>query len=195
MSSSSPWRHAVLVDHPRNVSDEVLKLLAANGGVVMVNFYPSYVSAARNRWEADRAAEKARYDSPPFAGLYIGQPERARAALADWERAHPKPVVTLAQVADHIEHVRDVAGVDHVGLGSDFDGIPDAPDGLQAVDRFPALLAELMRRGRSDRDVAKVAGENVLRVMGEVEQVALTLRASELPSEALAPRAAVSGTP
>jgi len=172
-----------LVDHPRDVPDEVLELTARNGGVVMVNFYPGYVSAARNQWDADHAAEVARTDSPPFAGLYIGQPERAKAALAEWERAHPKPLTTLAQVADHIEHIRKIAGVDHVGLGSDFDGIPDAPRGLEGVDRFPDLLLELMRRGWSDGDIAKLAGENVLRVLAECERVAAGQR-SRMPSEA-----------
>jgi membrane dipeptidase len=170
-----------LVDHPRNVSDDILRALAANGGVVMVNFAPPYVSAARNRWQADRAAEQTRFNSPPFAGLYIGQPERAKAALADWEAQHPRPVTTLAQVADHVEHIRQVAGVDHVGLGSDFDGIPDAPVGLEGVDRYPALLEELMRRGWSDADIAKLAGENLLRTMAAAEQVSLKLRDTAKP--------------
>jgi membrane dipeptidase len=165
-----------LDDHPRNVSDEVLRAVAANGGIVMVNFAPPYVSAARNRWQADDAAERTRYNSPPFAGLYIGQPERAKAALEEWEAQHPRPATTLAQVADHIEHIRQVAGVDHVGLGSDFDGIPDAPVGLEGVDRYPALLEELMRRGWSDADVAKLAGENLLRTMAAAEQVSLRLQ-------------------
>jgi membrane dipeptidase len=165
-----------LDDHPRNVPDEVLRAVAANGGIVMVNFAPPYVSTARNRWEADDAAERTRYNSPPFAGLYIGQPERAKAALAEWEAQHPRPATTLAQVADHIEHIRQVAGVDHVGLGSDFDGIPDAPVGLEGVDRYPALLEELMRRGWSDADIAKLAGENLLRTMAAAEQVSLRLQ-------------------
>ena len=173
-----------LVDHPRDVPDDVLKLVAANGGVVMVNFATGYVSDAVNRWEADRAAELARYDSPPFGGLYIGQPDRAKAALAAWEREHPKPEATLAQVADHIEHIRQVAGIDHVGLGSDFDGIPETPRGLEGVDKYPDLLIELMRRGWSDGDVAKLAGANVLRVMADCEHVAATLRAQQ-PSEAV----------
>jgi membrane dipeptidase len=173
-----------IVDHPRDVADDVLRLVAANGGVVMVNFYPGYVSEARRRWEADRAAEVARYNSPPFGGLYIGQPERARAALAEWERTHPAPPVTISDVADHIEYVRKVAGVDHVGLGSDFDGIPEAPAGLEGVDKYPALLAELARRGWSDADLAKVAGGNVLRVLGRAEEVSVRLRAARPPSTA-----------
>ncbi len=172
-----------LVDHPRNVPDEILTLVAKNGGVVMANFCPCYVSAERNRWQADRDAEQARFSSPPYGGLYIGQPERAAAALAAWDSEHPRPVVTLEQVADHIEHIRRVAGVDHVGIGSDFDGIPDAPRGLESVDRYPALLEELMRRGWSDADIAKLAGENVLRVMASAEQVAMRLRVSRPPSQ------------
>lgn len=179
-----------LVDHPRDVPDDVLRLVAKNGGVVMVNFNPGYISEAFNRWEADRAAEQARFSSPPYGGLYIGQPDRAKEALAAWDKAHPKPQVTLAQVADHIDHIRQVAGVDHVGLGSDFDGITDLPVGLESVDKFPALLAELMRRGWSDADVAKVAGENVLRVLAEAEAVAAKLRATTRPSEAVVEKAA-----
>lgn len=165
-----------LVDHPRNVPDDVLRALAANGGIVMVNFAPGYVSAARNQWEADIAAERTRFNSPPYAGLYIGQPERAKAALAAWEAQHPMPVTTLAQVADHVEHIRQVAGIDHVGIGSDFDGIPDAPVGLEGVDRYPALLEELMRRGWSDADIAKLAGENLLRTFAAAEQVSQRLQ-------------------
>jgi membrane dipeptidase len=168
-----------LVDHPRDVPDDVLALVKKNRGVVMVNFYPGYVSQASARWSADHAAEKARLNSPPFDGLYLGQPERAKAALAEWEKAHPAPLVTIAMVADHIDHIREVAGVDCVGIGSDFDGIPAAPVGLEGVDKFPALLAELARRGWSDADIAKVAGGNMLRVMRDAEAAAKRLQAHE----------------
>jgi membrane dipeptidase len=184
-----------LVDHPRNVPDDILRAVALNGGVVMVNFAPGYVSAARNQWQADRAAEQTRYNSPPFAGLYIGQPDRAKAALAAWDAAHPRPVTTLVQVADHIDHIRQVAGIDHVGLGSDFDGIPDAPVGLEGVDRYPALLEELMRRGWSDADIAKLAGENLLRAMAAAEKVSLRLRASTAPSIAIFDAPKTQGKP
>jgi membrane dipeptidase len=167
-----------VVDHPRNVPDDVLRAVAANGGVVMVNFAPGYVSDARYHWDADEAAERARANNPPYIGLYIGQPERAKAAVAAWTEKHPQPSATLAQVADHAEHIRQVAGIDHVGLGSDFDGIGDAPVGLDGVDKYPALLEELMRRGWTDADIAKIAGENVLRVMAAAEKVAVKLRAS-----------------
>lgn len=170
-----------LDDHPRNVPDDVLRAVAANGGVVMVNFAPPYVSAARNHWEADLAAERTRFNSPPYAGLYIGQPERAKAALTEWQAQHPMPITTLVQVADHVEHIRQVAGIDHVGIGSDFDGIPDAPVGLEGVDRYPALLAELMRRGWSDADISKLAGENLLRALATAEQVSLRLQGALKP--------------
>jgi membrane dipeptidase len=174
-----------LVDHPRNVPDDILRKVAANGGVVMVNFAPGYVSDARNHWDADQAAERTRFNSPPYVGLYIGQPDRAKAALTSWEQAHPRPTVTLAQVADHIDHIRQTAGVDHVGLGSDFDGIEDAPAGLEGVDRYPALFEALMRRGWTDADLAKLAGENVLRVMAAAEKVAVRLRGERPASNAL----------
>jgi membrane dipeptidase len=173
-----------LVDHPRDVPDDVLQLVARNGGVVMVNFAPGYVSEARRRWNAERTAEQARDSSPPFGGLYIGQPERATTALKAWDAAHPKPPVGIGDVADHIEHIRQVAGVDHVGLGSDFDGIPDTPTGLEGVDKFPALLAELAHRGWSDAELAKVAGANLLRVMQQAEAVSARLRAARPPSSA-----------
>ena len=170
-------------DHPRNVSDKVLKLLAANGGVIMINYAPSYVSEARRQWEAARNAEKARYNTPPYGGLYIGQPDKAKAALAAWEKANPRPVVTLAQVADHIDYVVKVAGIDHVGLGSDFDGVESFPEGLGGVDTYPALLIELMRRGWTDEMIAKLAGGNVLRVMEAAERVAASM-AKEPPATA-----------
>lgn len=173
-----------LVDHPRNVSDDVLRLVAQNGGIVMVNFATGYVSEARRRWDADFAAERARLDSPPFGGLYIGDPDRAKAALDEWKAQHPAPKVVLGDVADHIQHIRAVAGIDHVGIGSDFDGIPETPQGLDGVDRYPALFAELARRGWSDADLAGLAGTNLLRVMERAEAVAADLRASESPMQA-----------
>jgi membrane dipeptidase len=171
-----------LDDHPRDVPDDVLKLVAKNRGIVMVTFAPGYVSAERAHWEADRAAEQTRYNAPPYAGLYIGQPERAKQALAEWDAKHPMPAVTIAMVADHIDHIREVAGVDCVGIGSDFDGIPNTPQGLDGVDKFPVLLKELARRGWNDADLGKVAGNNLLRVMREAEIVAKKLQATEQPS-------------
>jgi len=102
--------------------------------------------------------------------------------LAEWDAHHPRPVVTLAMVADHIEHIRHVAGIDHVGIGSDFDGIPNTPKGLEGVDKFPDLLKELARRGWTDEELGKVAGENMLRVMREAAAVAKRLQATEAPA-------------
>src|SRR4051812_20780937 len=160
-------------DHPRNVPDDVLRLVTANGGVVMANFYPGFVSEAYGRRAADRAAEEAR-----LKALYAGQPDRRKAALDAWDAAHPEPPATLAEVADHIDHIRQIAGVDHVGIGSDFDGIDGThPTGLEGVDTYPALFRELARRGWSDADLAKLAGLNLLRAMERAEQVAASMRA------------------
>lgn len=173
-----------LDDHPRDVSDDVLKLVAANGGVVMVNFAPAYLSDAFRRWGAEYAAEKTRLNAPPFGGLYIGQPDKAAAALEEWKRQHPAPRVGISDAADHIDHIAKIAGVDHVGIGSDFDGVDNVlPEGLGDVSTYPALLAELMRRGWSDADIAKLAGGNVLRVMARAEAVAASMK-GELPGTA-----------
>jgi membrane dipeptidase len=167
-----------LSDHPRNVPDDVLALVAKNHGVVMANFATGYVSEARRRWNADQAAEMAR-----DASLFTGQPDRRKAAVAAWEAAHPKPHVTLSQVADHIEQIRKACGVDCVGIGSDFDGVADTPEGLDGVDKYPALLAELARRGWSDEDLGKLAGGNLLRALRETEAVSKRLQTAQ-PSEA-----------
>ena len=173
-----------LVDHPRDVPDDVLRswrpTAASSWSISPRPMCPRRAIAGRPTARRNRRATTAR----PYGGLYIGQPERAKAALAEWEREHPKPVGDArAGRRSHRAHPQ-VAGVDHVGLGSDFDGIPDTPRGLEGVDKYPALLAELMRRGWSDADLAKVAGDNVLRVMAECEHVAATLR-SQQPSEAV----------
>ncbi|MDF0543440.1 dipeptidase [Sphingobium sp. H39-3-25] len=180
-----------LCDTSRNVSDAVLQKLTANGGIVMVNFAPQYISEARRVWGANRSAEQARYNAPPFGGLYIGDPARAKAALEAWEKANPKPVVTLAMVADQVEHIAKVAGVDHVGLGGDYDGIGELPEGLNGVNTYPALLAELMKRGWSDADIAKLAGGNILRVMEQAEKVAASMKGEPA---ATATVAALDGT-
>jgi membrane dipeptidase len=182
-----------LCDHPRDVDDEVLKLVAKNGGIVMVNFYNGYVSEQRRLWDAEYAGQQGKFSTPPFGGLYIGQPDRAKAELAKWEKEHPKPPVTLQQVADHFDHIKQVAGVDHIGIGSDFDGITETPTGLEGVDKYPALLAELMRRGWTDAEIAKVAGENLLRVLAAVEAESARLKRAN-PGGSLATMAELDGT-
>lgn len=168
-----------LDDHPRDVPDDVLRLVKQNHGVVMVNFYPTFISQAVARWGADRAGASAKFDT-----LYVGQPDRAKAALDKWEHEHPQPKATIAMVADHIDHIRKIAGVESVGIGSDFDGIETTPVGLDGVDKYPALFVELARRGWSDDELADLAGRNVLRVMRQAEQVAAHLQATEAPSHA-----------
>jgi membrane dipeptidase len=171
-----------LGSHPRNVPDDILRRVKQNGGVVMVNFCSEYLSDSFNNWVADRVGEQARLVTLPYAGIYIGQPEKAAAALEQWDKAHPKPVVTIAQVADHIDHIVKVAGIDHVGIGSDFDGTVDLPVGLESTEDYPALLVELLKRGWRDADVAKLTSGNLLRVMEANEKIAIRLQKTEAPS-------------
>ena len=173
-----------IVDHPRNVPDDVLAMMRANGGVVMVNYAPGYVSRKRMEWEAARAGVRASYNAPPYSGLYIGQPERAAEALAIWEKANPMPVVTLSEVADHLDHMAKIAGHDYIGIGGDLDGIDTTPTGLEGVETYPALIAELLRRGWSEADCAKLAGGNVLRVLEAAEKVSAGMH-GEVPSAAM----------
>ena len=163
-------------DHPRNVPDDVLKLLPAKGGVVMVNFYPGHLSADYGRWSSERDAEEARGKS-----LWQGQPERRAQAMKDWDAGHPMPKTPVSVVADHIEWVVKLAGHDHVGLGGDLDGVPVAVEGLSGVDGYPLVFAELIRRGWNDVDLAKLAGGNVLRVMRAAEAVAASSGAAPSP--------------
>ena len=167
-----------LADHPRNVPDAILKRVAQNGGVVMVNFVPFYVSEAVRRWSADETAEEARQKA-----LHPGDPAAVKPAMDAWRTAHPRPPVSLKDVADHVEHVRAVAGIDHVGIGADFgdtDGL--VIDGVSGVDSYVDLVAELAGRGWSDADLKKLTGQNILRVMRAVEQVAAS-QANRFPAE------------
>ena len=170
-----------LCDHPRNVSDKVLKEVARTGGIVMVAFAPNYISEERRVWGVQQGAQRALYNQPPLNGLYIGQPDRAKAAMDAWLAANPEPRVTVQMVADHIDHIAKVAGYDHVGLGGDYDGLPALPDGMAGVESYPPLLLELMKRGWSDANIAKLAGGNILRVMEQAEKVAASL-ANEPPA-------------
>ena len=169
-----------LCDYPRNVSDEILKRVKKNDGVVMVNFVPSFVSEEASRHWATREAESAR-----LKAVFPHDTEAVKTGLAAWREQNPAPEVPLAVVADHIDHIRKVAGIDHVGIGSDFDGISATPVGLEDVSTYPALLAELLRRGYSDEDVKKVAGLNLLRVMRQAEKAAAKLQRKTAPSDAL----------
>jgi membrane dipeptidase len=168
-----------LADHPRNVPDAVLRMLPRNGGVVMVNFFCHFIDPARisyNQTESRMARElRARFGADS-AGL--------RRALADWRAANPPPVTPLGVLADHIEHIRRAAGVDHVGYGSDYDGVSCLPAGMEGVDGFALLTAELLRRGWREDDVRKVIGLNLLRAMRQAEAVARRLQRERGPSTA-----------
>jgi membrane dipeptidase len=163
-------------DVPRNVPDAILERLPANGGVVMVTFVPGFLSPAVTEWNRLQGAEQAR-----LAALHPSEPDAVSAGVDAWTRAHPAPRATIADAADHVDHIRQVAGIDHIGLGGDFDGITSVPQGLEDVSTYPALLAELLRRGYSEEDLRKIAGLNVLRVLRAAEQVART-QAGRAPS-------------
>jgi membrane dipeptidase len=158
-----------LTRHARNVPDDVLARLPANGGVVMITFVPPFVSEPVRQHFAARDAERKRLQAT------LSDEDAAR-RLATWDAAHPEPSSTLAEVADHIDHVRKTIGVAHVGLGSDYDGIESTPVGLEDVTKIPDLLAELARRGYNAADLEAVAGGNLLRAFREAERVAWRLQ-------------------
>jgi membrane dipeptidase len=165
-----------VTDHPRNVPDSVLRLMPEDGGIVMVTFVPGFINEEVRSWGASRAAEEARLKS-----LNPGDPATVEAGLEAWVQANPTPRAAIADIVAHIQHVREIAGIDHVGLGGDFDGIGSLPDGVGGVDAYPRILAALMEAGWSEADIRKIAGENLLRVMRSVEAVAAT-KAGERPS-------------
>jgi membrane dipeptidase len=159
-----------ICDHPRNVPDEILARLPGNGGTCMVNFVPAFVSQACRDWERG-------FDFKNVPGR--GQAKELR---QEWIAKHPRPAVKLAEVADHVEHVREVAGVDHVGIGSDYDGVDWLPEGLEDTSCYPALIAELLRRGWSEEDCGKLASGNIIRTLRAAEETARALSASRGPS-------------
>jgi len=166
-----------LVDHPRNVPDEILARMNANGGIVMVTWVPGFVSPARKAWSDGLEAK--------LKGL---RPTEAQAAQTAWVAEHGRaPKATLKDVADHVDHIAQVAGHDHVGLAADFAGGPN-PEGLEDVSTYPALFAELIRRGWTDTDLAKLAGGNLIRTFAAVEQVSDRLRKARKPSLATVER-------
>ncbi len=159
-----------LADHPRNVPDDVLRRIPVNGGVVMVNFFSGFLTPDGARSVVNLFEEEARIraehpDSAAFA-----------AAMDEWFRSRISSRGTVATIADHIDHIVAVAGVDHVGLGSDFDGVPMLPEGMEDVSKLPALTAELVGRGHSAEDLVKILGGNLLRVLEEVERHSVKLR-------------------
>jgi membrane dipeptidase len=167
-----------LCDHPRNVPDDMLARLPGNGGVCMVTFVPAFVSQLCRDWNLEFTAELGR------RGLDHEDMAARKQLLPEWEAGHPRPVATLSQVADHVDHVREVAGIDHVGIGGDYDGTDQLPDGLRDVSCYPALIAELLDRGWSEADCGQLASGNILRVMHEAQAAAAVISARRPPSQA-----------
>jgi membrane dipeptidase len=162
-----------ITDHPRNVPDDILRQLPANGGLVMVTFVPSFVSNEVAEHGRRETAERTRLTNAPDSTA-----ESIAAGLTEWRAANPTPRASMLQVADHIDHIRKVAGIAHVGLGGDFDGISAVVVGLEDVATYPWLLAELIRRGWSDNDIRQLTGRNLLRVMRGAEAAAARLQKS-----------------
>lgn len=160
-----------LAPHPRNVPDSALDAIKANGGIVMVNFYPPYVLEATRQWSADRDAAEAR-----LKALNRGRPDKAKAALAEWDKANPMPRGSIKDVADHLDYIAKRIGADHVGLGGDLDGIEVAVVGLEDASTYPALFIELARRGWSQQDLEKLASRNLMRVLKGAEAYAASQR-------------------
>jgi membrane dipeptidase len=174
-----------IAPHPRNVPDDILRKVQSNGGVVMVNFFPGFVvpEYARASAEARERLRAEHRDRRHFAR-----------ALEAWYKAHAFPRGDVALVADHIDHIVKTAGIDHVGIGSDFDGITATPEGLDDVSCYPRLTEELLKRGYTEEDIRKVLGGNVLRAMRQAERVAAELRAT-VPPEVDSPPKPVEGSP
>ena len=164
--------------HPRNVPDDVLVRIAEKDGLVMINFGSYFVDSKITERHAAYKAEELRLET-----LNPGNPQVVKDGMKAWLADNPLWTVPLGELADHFDHVRNVAGIDHVGIGSDYDGIGALPEGMEDVAGYPALLVELMRRGWSREDIAKVAGLNILRVMRRAEAVAAELRKTETPYE------------
>ena len=169
-----------LNDHPRNVPDNILQMLPKNGGIVMVTFVPGFVSPKVNEWNKAQTAEQDR-----LKALYPNDPAKVKEGVDAWTKANPMPPATISEVADHIDHIRKVAGIDHIGIGSDFDGITQTVQGLSDVSMYPSLVAELLRRGYGDADVKKILGQNLLRVMREVDKESKRLQSERGPSTVL----------
>jgi membrane dipeptidase len=161
-----------LTDVPRNVPDDVLRQMPANGGVVMVTFVPGFVSQQVADYNARETAERTR-----LTAELPGNTAAVNSGVETWRAKNPSPRASMLQVADHIDHIRKTAGIDHVGLGGDFDGITSVVVGLEDVSTYPALVAELLRRGYTDEDIKKIAARNILRVMRAAEAVSVKLRA------------------
>ncbi|WP_441245808.1 dipeptidase [Kitasatospora sp. McL0602] len=164
-------------DHPRNIPDDVLAALPANGGVAMVTFVPKFILPAAVEWTAAADDNMRAHDFHP-----LDTTPAAMACHRAFEAVHPRPHATAATVADHLDHMRQLAGIDHLGIGGDFDGTAFTPDGLDDVSGYPNLLAELLHRGWTEADLAKLTWHNAVRVLRDAELVAADLRQTRRPS-------------
>jgi membrane dipeptidase len=169
-----------LNDVPRNVPDNILQLLPKNGGVIMVTFVPGFLSSKVAAWNRQQTEEENRLKQK-----LANDPAALKPALDAWTKSNPAPRATIADTADHIDHIKKIAGIDHIGLGGDFDGITSVPQGLEDVSTYPALTAELLRRGYKDDEIKKILGQNVLRVMRAAERVAAQLQKERAASPTL----------
>jgi len=160
-----------LNDVPRNVPDNILQMLPKNGGVIMVTFVPGFLSPKVTAWNRLQTEEENRLKQK-----LANDPAALKTALDAWTKSNPAPRATIADAADHIDHIKKIAGIDHIGLGGDFDGITSVPEGLEDVSKYPALTAELLRRGYKDDEIKKILGLNVLRVLRDAERVAARLQ-------------------
>ncbi|KKD08581.1 dipeptidase [Streptomyces sp. WM6386] len=166
-------------DHPRNIPDDVLERLPANGGLAMVTFVPKFVLQAAVDWTA-AADENMR----AHGFHHLATTADAMKVHRAFEEQRPRPIATASTVADHLDHMREVAGIDHLGIGGDYDGTAFTPDGLNDVSGYPNLIAELLDRGWSKPDLAKLTWQNAVRVLGAAEDVARDLQATRSPSNA-----------
>jgi membrane dipeptidase len=164
-----------IANHPRNMSDDMLRAVAKNGGVVMVNFYDGFLDPRKAA-----LALRSRAMEDELRAKYPNDPKRVQEELDAWRKANDPGKTPLSVLIDHIDHIAKVAGIDHVGIGSDFDGVPltGLPEGMGDISKLPNITYELMKRGYSDADIKKVLGENFLRVMSEVERVASQMQSS-----------------
>lgn len=169
--------------HARNVPDSVLEKLPQNGGIVMVVALPGFLNDAEREWFASRSAEEARLKS-----LFRGQPDIVTSAMAEWDEANPTPETMISHMADHIDHIKSVAGIEAIGIGADFDGMPIGPVGFEDVAGYPALFAELSRRGYSQVEMELISSRNAIRVLRDAERVSSSLR-SQPAIETLIPEA------
>jgi membrane dipeptidase len=158
----------------RNIPDDLLRRIAKNGGVVQVNFYSGFVDAAIISAQDDARTERLKAEQDALKEKYKDDPERLAEEGDKLEQANPLPLVPISKLIDHFEHIIKVAGIDHVGIGADFDGANDMPDGASDVSMLPNITYELLKRGYSEKDVQKVLGENFLRVFAEAERIART---------------------